>query len=229
MKKIIFIIFLLANLSGYAQNNDVKIEDYSLGKKDLVLLPFGMDQKIIIGTVDASGQIQFDWSGFDISKLNNTDMYLGDFQSAFGIFCDNEIVESGSVEGIQMSLGGDFYIYNESFWEGAVIPASSLELKDHLLDEYGKDAVAGQYLKLVYSSNAAQYKATCNAKQTYMGGTEVDLVKQFDLDLKQGWNIVLFEIEEVIPVPDAAATPVKMKTSTINEFPTEMTWFLKKF
>lgn len=101
----------MANLSGYAQNNDVKIKDYSLGKKDLVLLPFGMNQKIIIGTIDASGQIQFDWSGFNISKLNYTIMYLGDFQSAFGIFCDNEIVESGSVEGIQMSLGRDFYIY----------------------------------------------------------------------------------------------------------------------
>jgi hypothetical protein len=229
MKKVIFILFIVANLPGYSQSNTAEIEDYSLGKKDLVLLPFGMDQKIIIGTVDASGQIHFDWSGFDISKLKNTDMFLSDFQSAFGIFCDEEIVEIGSVEGIQMVLGGDFYIYNESFWEGAVIPASSLEMKDHLLDEYGKDAVPGQYLKLVYSSDDALYKATCSAKQTYMSGTEVDLVKQFDLDLKKGWNIVLFEIEEVIPVQDAAATPVKMKMSAINTFPDEMTWFLKKF
>lgn len=224
-------LFVLVSIfpGSVKSQNAGTIEGYTLGVKDLVVLPFGMGQKIVVGKVDASGNLQFDWSSFDISKVQDAESNLGDFRNNFDAYCNEEIVENGSVEGIQMVKGGSLYVYNENFWEGALIAASSLELKDHLLDAFGKDAVKGQYLDWVYADNDAAFKSTCISVQSFMDAGDIEQKKHFDLNLKKGWNLIMYEIREVIPVENAAAMAVDIYISTAEEYPDNINWYLKKF
>jgi hypothetical protein len=224
----LFVLICMIPGSVKSQNAGT-IEGYTLGAKDLVILPFGMGQKIVVGKVDADGNLQFDWSSVDISKVPDVESQLGDFRINFDAYCTEEILDNGSVAGVQMVLGGSLYVYNENFWEGALIAASSLELKDHLLDEFGKDAVEGQYLDWVYADREATYKSTCIVVQSYMDGGDIEQKKHFDLNLKKGWNLIIYEIREVLPIENAAATAVDILISTAEDYPEDINWYLKKF
>jgi hypothetical protein len=226
----VVLLVLISMIPGSVKSQNAgTIEGYTLGVKDLVVLPFGMGQKIVVGKVDPSGNLQFDWSSFDISKVQDAESNLGDFRNNFDAYCNEEIVENGSVEGIQMVKGGSLYVYNENFWEGALTAASSTELKDHLLDQFGMDAVEGQYLDWVYADREASYKSTCITVQSYMDAGDIEQKKHFDLNLKKGWNLIIYEIREVIPVENAAATAVDILISTAEEYPDNINWYLKKF
>lgn len=230
MKKILLILTIVGCIPAIVKSQNAgKIEVYNLGAKDLVVLPFGMGQKIVVGKVDASGNLNFDWSSFDISKVQDAESNLGDFRNNFQAYCTKEIVENGSVEGVQMVKGGKLYVYNETFWEGALIAASSPELKDHLLDAFGKDAVKGKYLDWVYADREATYKGTCITVQSYMDAGDIEKKRHFDLNLKKGWNLIIYEIRKVVPIENAAATAVDIQISTAEDYPEDINWYLKKF
>lgn len=230
MKIFLVITLVLTSLSIQAGNNDqAKIENYTLGEQELVIFPFGMDQKITVGKVDEAGNLHFDWSSFDISKIKNQDIFLGELSGSFDYYCDETVVDKGSDQGFKTVNAGNVYPWNGTRWLGALTPASSEELKNHLEDEYGKDAVKGSYLKWVYSSEDAQYHASCKIIKGFYGGIEIETHKNFQLDFKQGWNAVLFEVTEVAPVKDAAATTTKTTITTIDSYPTDIIWFFKKF
>ena len=230
MKTYLFIAIMFMAFSARGQSDhSMKINDYTLGEKEVVVFTFGMDQKIPVGKIDDAGNITMDWSTTDVSALKNTDLYLGKFSGAFDYYCDENVIEKGSEDGAKVAKAGNVYLWNGTRWEGALIPASSTELKDYVLDNSGKDAVTGSYVQWIFADNDAQYSATCKETKFFYGGTEVKATKKFNLDLKKGWNILLVQIEEVAPVKDAAATPVLTTISTIESYPDDMIWFLKKF
>lgn len=230
MKKILLVLTVVACIPGMLRSQHAaKISDYTLGEKELVIFPFGMEQKIVVGKVDADGNMLFDWSNFDASTLKNTEIYLEDFKRILDLNCEEEVVDESSIDGIKAANAGNLYIWNETRWEGALTVASSNELKEHILDHYGKDAAVGKYLNWVYADGDADYKSTCMVKQYYMDVGEIEQTKHFDLHLKKGWNIILFEIKEVVPVKNAAAMAVDIHISTAEDYPENINWYLKKF
>ncbi len=229
MKMYLFIALILMTMSAKIQGQaKMKIENYSLGEKEVVIFPFGMDQKITVGKIDDAGNLTMDWSKFDISAVKNTDMHLGDYSAAFDYYCDENVIEKGIEGGAKTVKSGYIYLWNETRWVGILIPASSVEVKDRILDEGGKHAVVGSYLNWIYASEETQYYATCKEKKFFYGGTQVETAKIFKLDLKKGWNTILFQIDKVVSVKDAADTPVITQISTIESYPDDIIWFLKK-
>lgn len=221
---------LVTSIPLQVQSQDhTMIEDYTLGERELVVFPFGMEQKITVGKVEESGNLLFDWRGFDISVINNTEIFMADLANSFDRGCDETVVDKSNQDGVSIVEAGNVYVWEGTRWLGALTPASSVELKEHLEDKYGKHAVTGSYLKWIYSSADAQYHASCKATMGFYGGITVETYKDFALDFKQGWNTVLFEISEVAPVKDAADTVVKTSISTIDSYPEDMVWFFKRF
>lgn len=230
MKIHLVVALVIASLPIQGKSDDqVRIENYTLGERELVIFPFGMDQKITVGKVDGEGNLLFDWSNFDISEIKNPDVFLGSLSGGFDYYCDETVVDKGSDEGFEIVDSGNVFTWEGTRWMGALTPASSEEMKAHLLDEYGKDAVKGSYLKWIYSNKDAQFHASCKIIKGFYGGIQVETYKNFQLDFKQGWNIVQSEISEVAPVKDAAATAVITTISTIDSYPTDIVWFFKKF
>ena len=224
-------LFLIATFTFHSlvAQNTMVVEGYDLGKRDLIFHPFGMDSKVNAGTIEKNGEFGIDFSSFSIETMNNIDVFMTDHTAALDAYCDEEM-SAVEIEGEGKLAGfGHLYIYNSQRWLGLLIPASSQEVFDNINDPGYNNAVAGKYLQWYYSEKEFQYKASCNELMLLYDNSKVEIKKSLDLDLKQGVNLIVFEIEEVTQVKDAADMATTTKIYTVEEYPEDIVWFLKKF
>ena len=230
MKASIILLLIIYSLPNpvFCQN-ELQIDDYDMGSKELVVFPFGMEQRIKIGNADRDGNLVFHWPKLDLDTINNTNIFLTDVKSALECYCDEEQIEEQVADDLMAAKAGVLYLWNDVHWVGAVTPASDNLLNDHLLDNYGIDAVEGSYLEWVYANASGILKSTCLLEQTCGGSETVQIKKAYNIDLQEGWNMILTRIKKVATVKDAANVPVDIEITSIDQIPDEMHWYLKRF
>jgi len=230
MKNWIVIALMIVSTAVLAQNNNIaKIENYTLGEKELAIFPFDKSQKITVGKIDGGGNLLFDWPKFDPSQYDTKGNVIDDG----GVFinsCDEIEVKEGSLNGIETMHAGYVYIWNSSRPDGVVIPASSMESNNSVIKENGKNDVAGSYWSWVYASANTKYSAICKKDNKIFGlDKPVLTTKNTNLDLKEGWNLIRFETNEVFTDEGGYTYPVSMNITTVDGNSDDIKWFLKKF
>lgn len=110
MKIHLVIALVIASLPLQGKSDDqARIDNYTLGERELVVFPFGMDQKVTVGKVNDEGNLLFDWSDFDISEIKNQNVFLGKLSGGFDYYCDETVVEKGSDEGFEIVDAGNVF------------------------------------------------------------------------------------------------------------------------
>ncbi len=219
---------ILVRLPVLAQNH-IKIENYTLGEKELAIFPFDQSQKISVGKIDGDGNLMFDWLEFDESKYDTKGNVIND-GGVFNNSCDEIEVKEGSLDGVKTMHAGYIYLWNGDRPAGVVIPATSQESNNSVFKENGKNNVTGSYWSWVYASADAKYIATCKKSNKIFGLDEPVLAtKSINLDLKEGWNLIRFETNEVFTDEGGYTYPVSMNIITVDGYSDDIKWFLNKF
>lgn len=204
----------------------LRIEPYTLGERELAIFPFDKSQKITIGKIDSQGFIHFDWPDIKLSDFNTGHNVIED-GGVFLNMCDETENYEGTLEGVKTLHAGYIYIWNGARPDGIIVPASSSEVNTSLIGANGKNDAAGSYLIWVYANREATYNGTCKVNN-FADGDTIQSQKSFDLNLKQGWNLSRFEIEEVFIDKAGYTYPIKTKISTVDKYPGEIQWFFNR-
>lgn len=225
--------FLLVIPAVIAQSLTGKIENHQAGlpEMEIVLMTFGMDTPVKLGTVDAQGNLNItlpEKLDPDISK-ENMDMFMGTLPNSFFISCGNpddfpeELREVAAVKGGYLSLW-----YNKQ-WAGTIYPVSNIELQPWMEDQYYMEPVQASFFEIIYVPEAAEMKTSC-ANMVSLQNEEVNMSYNFDLQLKKGFNLLEYQIEEIHKTnpSETASIPSKVSIRTTNQ-PDKIIWLVKYF
>lgn len=127
-----------------------------------------------------------------------------------------------------LSTNGSYMIGNpeEEVDHGYFMATSSSEFTEAVKSFGQSDAVPGYYLDWYYFEEPFSVSGSCEVK-TYAMNQE-DLYMQtttYNLDFKEGWNLVKFEISDIYEDPDGTNPPMEMSYSTINDIPAEVVYY----
>jgi len=68
-----------------------KIENYTKGKLDIKVAPFGLDGiKITVGQILKDGSIHFNWQNIDLNSIEDHEFYLSSIKNVVGMTFYNE-------------------------------------------------------------------------------------------------------------------------------------------
>jgi hypothetical protein len=83
----------------------------------------------------------------------------------------------------------------------------------------------GYYLMFYFAEEKASAKGTCmTTNYTGSGEENFDEFIIFDLDLEKGWNIVKYEIEEVLESINGVVFPEVIKITKLENLPDDLEW-----
>jgi hypothetical protein len=209
-----------------------KIENYTQGKFDIKVAPFGLDGiKITVGQILKDGSIHFKWQNIDLNSIEDYEFYMSSIKNVAGMtFCnEKEIEESSNVtKAVEVQLS----VYKKNRYVGILYPATQKEILDNTSLNRHTSLVLGSYLSWYYSDGSANFKAMCEVNLESENNYDFKEVTKYDISLKEGWNIVkhtLVEKEDWNNELNQGSLPKLItKTSVIN-IPTNINWYLKKF
>ncbi len=94
------------------------------------------------------------------------------------------------------------------------------------LYSYGDDnPTTGYYLEWIYVEKEATVSGICEMS-TYTGNGEESYndIKIYNLSLKEGWNMIKYEITDVFNSASGKVFPLKTTVSVINFLPEDLQW-----
>ncbi|TNF43493.1 MAG: hypothetical protein EP311_03030, partial [Cytophagales bacterium] len=224
IKIVVTLFFLLEVSVAMSQQLSGQIENHPKAKMDLVLMPFGMDYPISIGSVDQKGQFSVNLTGLDFGSVPEEvqSMFGGELGYSFFFGCDDSQEFGAGFEIPAMRV--DYIRMNrDEQWAGTVFLVSDENLRPWLEDSGYNNAVKGSFYEVIYVEADVSIHTTCEA-QIYASDEEmVDVEYDFQLELKAGFNWVEYEILEVFETnPEIRASfPSKVKIQNLQN-PAEM-------
>ncbi len=196
-KSILFIVSLLVSSLGHTQP---KVENYPFGSLDVIVMvmPFGMDNAIKIGTMSKSGDISFDFP----SELNNISKDNQDSESSklwYTLFsqCDNGLEMVAEKDNIFSFDTGTLSLWtNDDRYVGVIFTVSDENLLPWIEDPGYMEPVMGSYFELVYVAKPFQFKGECKATRMLEEGN-AEITYNYNLNLKAGFNFIEYKIESI--------------------------------
>lgn len=231
MNVLMVCLFLFGIVGANAQQLTGVIENHPKSKMELVLMPFGMDYPIVAGTVDQKGQFAVNLDGLDVKNVPNEvqSMFEGELGYSFFFGCgDREEFGLGfevvayRIDYIRMNQGDQ--------WAGTVFLVSDENLRPWLEDSGYNNAIPGSFFEVIYVAEDVSIHTTCG-EQVYVSDEEsVEVEYDFQLELKQGFNWVEYEIQEVFETnPEIRASfPSKVTIKNLQN-PSVVKWIGKYY
>ncbi|WP_242121506.1 hypothetical protein [Aestuariivivens sediminicola] len=225
-------IFICFNLFGQKKISG-KIKDYNSGPAE-VLVP--TENPRIIGTVDKKGKFRITLENDLASDVTATQEKENAKSDGFRIknskvfeafYCGSKDVETvnGEQEIETVGWGGSFFIgvLKEQKPVGKLALASSREFMDTYFDYGKKNFVPGYYINYMYVSEPASVKGICKTKSYTLDMKKTfDMIHNYDIDLKAGWNMVKIEVTEVYTDQDGRVRPLKYIMKTLDKLPKDV-------
>lgn len=226
MKSTLTLFFMFCFLWTSAQEITGNIENHGKSEMELVLMLFGMDNPISIGTVDKKGQFTANLENAKIDGIPEEfrSMSMGPLYWNFHFNCNNSDVFGDNAEKlaarqdfVRLTKGGD--------WTGTVFLVSDEKLKAFLEDPGYNNAVKGSFYEVMYSEEDISLNMTCNSSVYVSDNEEVETEYSYDIELKKGFNWVEYTINEVYETdPDIRASfPSKVTIGNVKD-PSKMLW-----
>ncbi|MEE9432034.1 MAG: hypothetical protein V3V16_13380 [Melioribacteraceae bacterium] len=207
-----------------------KVENYTKGKLDLMVAPFGLNgNEINVGNISEDGILHFRFPQIDLSKIEGSEYYLESIDRAVGMtFCNNKQIESFN-KTIKVVDTKNIFLYKDGIQVGSLYPATKKEIEDNgSLNRY-TSLVLGSYISWFYSDGAGIFKASCGVSfdEEYYKFEEVS---EYNLKFKKGWNIVehkLLEKQDWKNDASQGSLPKVMEIKTTTTIPKSINWYVK--
>lgn len=226
MKTIITLIFICVFLTGNAQEITGKIQNHEKSEMDIVLMLFGMDNPISIGTVDKKGDFKVSLENISVDHIpqENKSMSMGELYFSFFFNCNDR--EAFGDDFDKSAVKQDYVrLTKDGNWSGTVFLVSDKALRPWLEDPGYNNAVEGSFYEVMYVEEDIQIKMTCTSRVNADEYTEVETIYNFDIELKKGFNWIQYTIQEVYETnPEIRASfPTKVTISNLKD-PSKMLW-----
>ncbi len=210
---------------AFAQEITGNIKNHEKSDMDLVLMLFGMDYPISIGTVNKKGQFTANLENASLDNIpkENLAMSSGElyfnfyFKCARDAFGDNYNKMAASQDFVRLTKNGD--------WAGTVFLVSDEGLRPWIEDSGYNNAIKGSFYEVMYVEEDLSLNMTCTSSVYASDNEEVETEYIFDIQLKKGFNWVEYTINEVYETdPNIRASfPSKVTISNMKD-PSKMLW-----
>lgn len=230
---IILSIFLSFNLLIGQHEIRGKIKNYDGGPAE-VIVP--TESPRIIGTVDKKGKFKITLENDLASAITENqekenakskNMRITNRKVFEAFYCGSEDVQTVNGEQELETVGwqGSFLlgVMKKQKPIGKLTLASSREFIDTYFDFGKKYFVPGYYINYMYVSEPSSVKGICKTKTyTLDMKSTFNMIHNYDIDLKKGWNMVKIEVIEVYTDQDGFVRPLKYSMKTINKLPEDV-------
>ena len=181
-------------------NFQPKLENYPFGSLEvnLMVMPFGMDNAIKIGTMSKSGDIQFDFP----SELKNISKDNQESESSklwYTLFsqCDNGMdMVSEKANIFSFDTGALSLWTTDDRYVGVIFTVSDEGLMPWVEDPAYMEPVLGSYFELIYVAKPFQYNGECITTRMLDEG-DAQITYNYNLNLKAGFNFIEYSIEHI--------------------------------
>lgn len=231
-KSILFIISILLFNCAKSQTQP-KIDSYPFGSLEVnvMVVPFGMDNPIKIGTMSQSGAIQFEIPKElpRISKETEENFINNVAYTLFDV-CDNGNNMVSGKENIKSFEAGALSLWtSDERYVGVIFTVSDDNLMPWVEDPSYMEPIIGSYYELIYVEKAFQYQGECTQTRMLDEG-DAQIKFTYNLNLKAGFNFVEYKIESIHKTdPNVMASfPDKVSVTNVEGIP-NCKWIGKYF
>lgn len=227
---ILSIVSLFLFAIGYSQ---LKINDYPFGNLDVnvVVIPFGMDSPIKLGTISKTGDINFNFT----DKLKNIPSHIKESESYklwYTLFpkCNYGMDMVAEEDNIFSFDAGALSLWtSDERYVGVIFIVSNEDLMPWVEDPTYMEPVLGSYYKLVYVEKPFEYNGSC-VETKMLDNSEAQVSFDYDLSLKSGFNFIEYKIEHIYKTdPNVMASfPDKVFVTSVSDV-SNCKWIAKYF
>ncbi|MCL6259012.1 hypothetical protein M3O96_07940 [Aquiflexum sp. TKW24L] len=226
MKASFTLFFILTYFFVNGQEITGNIKNHEKSEMDLVLLLFGMDYPISIGSVDKKGLFtaNLDNANLDNIPNENMSMSIGPLYFNFFFNCSNPTDFGGNAE--KSAARQDFVrMTKDGEWKGTAFLVSDEGLRPWIEDSGYNNAIKGSFYEVMYVEEDLSIKTSCTSSVYVDDNTEIGTEYSFDIELKKGFNWVEYTILEVYKTDPSirASFPSKVTISNMKD-PSKMLW-----
>ena len=240
MKKTLPLLMLLY-LGSITAQTQPRVENLPQNAMNLVLYCFGMENPVPVGTIAASGELDFK---FPIDLNFISDEVKANFMSetAFTLFpkCDNSYDILSEKENRKAINAGYISLSTkDNPYSGLLYMVTDENLVPWLEESYSNNAVVGSYFELVYVESDFNFKGDCNATVINTEDDTSITLYTYDLQMKAGFNFIEYKIESVkehkVPsmyeegIFDYIYKPSHIKVSALQDIMPKTLWIAKYF
>lgn len=193
-------VLLFGSIYANAQNFTTKLDNPQPGlpEMDVILMSFGADYPIKVGTLEPNGELRFNFDTIDISHIPQAhlDMFMTDMVHAtFKMNCgtSNDFPE---FDNKMAASGGYFGLWHKNRWAGTIYALSDKDLLPWLEDEAYMEPVKGSFFELLYISEAVKMQKECINNWQLASGN-FDATYAYDIELSQGFNLIEYQIQAI--------------------------------
>ena len=232
------IILSILSIECFAQSNftidaPLKVENYTYGELDLMVVPFGLGKEINIGKILKDGTIQFDWPEINTNNIESSTIFMEPIKTALlGMnYCEEGQIEENS-ENCKIVNTQYIYLYKNKKQVGVLFPATDRALLDNEPANIYSNLTLGSSLSWFYSDGDCNFKAKCEEKLEWEGKYNFERENAYDIQLKKGWNIVEYTLDEIEEFKDENGTgkmEKKVHMKTLDKIPENIKWHIKTF
>ncbi|WP_158856440.1 hypothetical protein [Lunatibacter salilacus] len=226
MKSTLILLYMCCFFCANAQEMRGKIKNHGKSEMDMVLMLFGMDNPISIGTVNKKGEFTANLANLTIDHISedNRSMSIGPLYFNFYFKC-NDSNDFGDDAEKRAARQDYVRLTNKGEWAGTVFLVSDENLIPWLEDGGYNNAVKGSFYEVIYAEEDITVNMTCISSVYAADNEEVPTEYIFDVQLTKGFNWVEYTIEEVYETdPDVRASfPSKVSISNLKD-PSKMLW-----
>ena len=234
IKLLMLVGFALCFIDAQSQNHS-KIEDYPFGSLDVdvMVLAFGMEHPIKIGSMSKSGDIKFDIPK-ELPKLSKEteENFMSDVAYTLFDVCDNGNTLVSGNENIRSVETGALSLWTkDQRYVGVIFSVSDDNLLPWIEDPGYNEPILASYFELIYVEKAFQYTGNCTSSRMMDEGEEDEILEySYNLDLKAGFNFVEYKIESIHKTdPDIMASfPNRVSIASVEGIP-NCKWIGKYF
>ncbi|EPR73349.1 hypothetical protein ADIWIN_1780 [Winogradskyella psychrotolerans RS-3] len=233
MKKIFLLIISILVFNFAQSQSHPKIEDYPFGSLDVdvIVMSFGMEHPIKIGSMSKSGEIKFEIPK-ELPKLSKEaeDNFMNDVAYTLFDVCDNGSDLVSGNDNIKSFETGALSLWTkDNRYVGVIIAVSDEKLLPWIEDPGYNEPILESYFELIYVASPFKYKGECTQTQMLDEGN-ANITFEYNLNLKAGFNFVEYKIESIHKTdPNVIASfPNKVSVTNVEDIP-NCKWIGKYF
>ena len=231
---ILLIVSIILFNCGQSQSQP-KLENYPFGslEVDVIVMSFGMDNPIKIGSITKSGEIVFNFPT-DLPEISKEAKESESSKLWYTVFsqCNNGsemVAEKDNM--FSFDTGVLSLATKDNPYAGVIFTVSDENLMPWIEDPAYMEPILGSYFELIYVDKPFQYQGSCGTTRMMDEDEhDVKIDYTYNLNLKAGFNFIEYKIENIHKTDSnvMASFPDKVSVTNVDGIP-NCKWIGKYF